>query len=178
MTAAVRLVRCAVFRFLSLSGLAPSVLCAVAAVALSGCERVPDPCVDFKLACLAVTVDSGPADVRRLSLYVEDGLSTSTVPTPKKAAKAPLEYPLRFAIRFGEFDNRYAGKVTFETTAFNEDFDAIGFARTEVSIAGREKKAITIQLGEPNAPPDMIEQTPSDMATPGPADLRETPDMP
>ena len=89
-------------------------ICGVAACGLglgSGCERTPDPCVDFKLACLALTVEDGPPGIRRLSVFIDDGLVQYTQATPMKPPKTALVYPLRFGVRFGEFDNAYRGLV-------------------------------------------------------------------
>jgi hypothetical protein len=150
---------------------------------LAGCERVPDFCEGYPLACLAVTVDSGPADVRRLRVNIMDGLesNTSTVQTPKKVPKAPLVYPLRFAIRFFEFDNLYKGQVTFDTIALNGDFDPIGEVKTVVPINGTEKKAVTITIGplpdSPDDKPDMSTLPPND-AGGNTGDLAFSPDMP
>ena len=146
----------------------------------SGCETVPDHCEGYALACIGVTVQSGPADVYRLRVFADDGLDTSTVITPKKEPKAPLAYPLRFALQFGQFDNLFKGQITFQTSALNSDFDIIGETTTTVSIKDREHQAVNIDIGPPSAEPDMA--TP-DMATPSPdlrspLDLTAGPDMP
>ena len=155
---------------------AAALFIAAATIFGTGCERVPDHCEGYTLACISVTVDSGPVDVRRLRINVMDGLDTSTVLTPKKPPAAPLVYPLRFGIRFGEFDNVFRGQVTFETFALNDDFDTIGQTSTVVMINGVEKKAVTISLGDPipvempdlsNPPPDLLS-----------VDLADPPDMP
>lgn len=139
----------------------------------SGCETVPDPCDGYVLACIGVTVQSGPADVYRVRVFVDDGLDTSTVLTPKKEPKEPLTYPLRFAIKFGQFDNLFKGQITFQTSALSSDFDILGQTTTTVFIKDREKQAVSIDIGPPSPAPDMA--TP-DMATPSP-DLRSPPDL-
>jgi hypothetical protein len=161
------------------------------ALLAAGCEKVPDHCLDYELACLNVTIDSGPPEVRRLRVDVLVGIETSTVPTPKKPPKGPLVYPLRFAIKFARFDNVFGGEITFDTFAMNDDFDVIGQAKTLVQINGVEKKSVHISLEAPPPPPppdlsadppDMSTPMP-DMATPGQStdmatDLSTTPDMP
>lgn len=145
-----------------------SLLLGLGLVWASGCETVPDHCDGYALACIGVTVQSGPADVYRLRVFVDDGLDTSTVLTPKKEPKAPLSYPLRFAIQLGQFDNLFKGQITFQTSALNSDFDIIGETTTTVSIKDREKQAVNIDIGPPS--PE------ADMATPSP-DLRSPPDL-
>jgi len=131
----------------------------------SGCERTPDPCVDFKLACLALTIDDGPPGIRRLSVFIDDGMVKYTQATPMKPPKTALVYPLRFGVRFGEFDNAYRGFVNVEISALNEEYDVIGFVRDKVTIGGRERKALRLSLTMPPVEPDMADP-PADMATP------------
>lgn len=137
----------------------------------AGCERTPDPCVDFKLACLALTIDDGPPGIRRLSVFIDDGMVQYTQATPMKPPKSALSYPMRFAVRFGEFDNSFRGSVDVEVSALNEDYDVVGFARDRVAIGGRERKTLRLSLGSPPVAPDMADPpadlaTPSDMASP------------
>lgn len=147
----------------------------------SGCERIPDPCVDFKLACLSVTIPEGPSNVRRIQTQIHDGLTQYMQPTPTKPPKENLVYPLRFAIRFGEFENSYRGFVELKLNALSDEYDVVGFAEEKVSINGREKKAVTLRLITPPAEPDMADPLPDmaggDLAS-SPPDLAEHPDMP
>lgn len=146
----------------------------------AGCERVPDPCVDFKLACLAITVPEGPANIRRIQTVIHDGLTQYMQPTPTKPPKEALVYPLRYAVRFGEFENSYRGFVELSLTALNDEYDVVGFVTENVPINGREKKTITLRFGAPPPEPDMAEPS-VDMAAPDqavPADLSSQPDMP
>lgn len=153
---------------------APSTLLTLALLA-GGCEVVPDHCDGYVLACLGVTVQSGPANVYRVRVFVDDGLDTSTVLTPKKEPKTPLTYPLRFAIRFGEFDNLFKGQITLKTSALSDEFDILGENTTTVSINGREKTTVSIDIGPPAPSPDMAESLPDLTAHP---DLSTAPDMP
>lgn len=154
----------------------------VTALLATGCEKIPDHCVDYAFACLNVTVDSGPADVHRLRVNVMQGLETSTVLTPKKPPKGALVYPLRFGIRFGRFDNIFNGDITFETIALSDEFDVIGQKTTMININGMEKKAVTISLEDPLPAPVYDLAEPADMSTPPPdmatPDLTQTLDMP
>jgi hypothetical protein len=172
----------------TMRGKAPLLFCIASTIAVAGCEKIPDHCADYELACIGVTVDSGPADVRRLRVNVMKGLESSTVLTPKKPPKEGLVYPLRFAIRFGRFDNVFSGEITFETIALNDDFDVIGQTTTLVNINGTEKKTVSISLEAPTAMPDMssdppdlrstmpdLNTDPPDLTSP---DLTTTPDMP
>jgi hypothetical protein len=129
-----------------------------------GCEQVPDPCAGYKLACLAVTVNSGPADLYRLRVDVANGLDSYTELTPKKPPKGALVYPLRFAVRFGQFDQRYRGQLTFVARGLNQDFDTIAEVATTVALAEAEKKALTIDLGPPL--PDLATAPTEDAGTP------------
>ncbi len=147
----------------------------------TGCERIPDPCVDFKLACLAITIPEGPANIRRIQTVVHDGITQYMQPTPTKPPKEALVYPLRYAVRFGEFENSYRGYVELSLSALNDEYDVVGIAQEKVSINGREKKAVTLRLSTPPVEQDMSEPPPDmashDLATP-PADLAEARDMP
>lgn len=148
-------------------------------IGAAGCEKIPDTCADFKLACVAVTIESGPAALRQLRVIVNDGKSDSTLRTPKRASKTELTYPLRFAVRFGQFDNFFRGYVTLDTTAYNEDFDVIGQTQARVDISGTDKKTLTIALQEP-LPMDDMDVLP-DLGGPdlvGAADLATTGDGP
>lgn len=160
-------------RLLSLCGLA---LCAP----LAGCTVTPDPCQGHPQACLAVTIDNGPPDTYRLLVAVLDGYGSTTPLTPRQQPAAPLVYPLRFAIRFGEFDAFHKGTITFTVEALNRSDDAIGFLKQQVNIQGYEHTQTTVSLGQL---PDMAEaldlQAPPDLAGPlSPADLATLPEMP
>lgn len=146
-----------------------------AALFASGCEEAPDHCEGYPRACIGVTVESGPENVRRLSVTVRDGIesNTSTALTPKKQAKAPLVYPLRFAVQFAEFDNLYRGEVSLMIKGFNEDLDVLGVASAVVHIEAHEKKSISVLLDQPpSPPPDQLDMSPALPAQPG------LPDMP
>lgn len=147
----------------------------------SGCERIPDPCVDFKLACLAITVVEGPPNVRRIQTQVHDGLVQYMQPTPTKPPKENLVYPLRYAIRFGEFENSYRGYVELKLSALSDEYDIVGVVEENVAINGREKKAVTLRLHTPPAEVDMADPPPDmaggDLASP-PPDLTVVLDMP
>ena len=163
-----------------LRGVAGSLVAGLALLLGAGCERTPDPCINFKWACLALTVEDGPPGIRRLSVFVDDGMVRYTEPTPMKPPKTPLVYPLRFAVRFDEFDNAYRGFVDLSVSALNEDFDVVGFASDKVSIGAREHKALKLNLGSPPDmadPPTDLSSPPVDMATP-PEDMTAHPDMP
>lgn len=160
-------------------------ICGLAACGLglgSGCERTPDPCVDFKLACLALTVEDGPAGIRRLSVFIDDGMVQYTQATPMKPPKTALVYPLRFGVRFGEFDNAYRGFVRVEVSALNDEYDVVGFAQEQVPIGGRDHQSLRLRLSTPPAAPDMADPpvdmgSPPDMADPA-MDMTPVLDMP
>lgn len=152
------------------------------AVPLSGCTVTPDPCQGYPQACVAVTIDSGPPDTYRLLVAVLDGYGSTTPLTPRQQPTAPLVYPLRFAIRFGEFDPFHKGTITFTVEALNRSDDAIGYLKQEVSIQSYEHTQATVSLGQL---PDMAEapdlaSTPApDLAGPvTPVDMASLPEMP
>ncbi len=163
-----------------LSGVAGSLIAGLALLFGTGCERTPDPCINFKWACLALTIEDGPPGIRRLSVFIDDGMVRYTEPTPMKPPKTALVYPLRFAVRFDEFDNAYRGFVDLSVSALNEDFDVVGFVSDRVPIGAREHKALKLNFGSPPDmadPPMDLSSTPPDMATP-PDDMTAQPDMP
>lgn len=161
-------------RFASLSrALGSSVL---AALALSGCTHTPDPCADYALACIAVTVEDGPPKAAQLLVRVLDGYGSSTPNTPRRVTDKPLVYPLRFAIRFEEFDFMHRGKVTVELTAIDRASETLGQVQREVAIDGFDKVALSLRIGAPFdmtadlssppvSPPDLVPHAPADMAT-------------
>lgn len=161
-------------------GVAGSLIAGLALFLGTGCERTPDPCINFKWACLALTIEDGPPGIRRLSVFIDDGMVRYTEPTPMKPPKTALVYPLRFAVRFDEFDNAYRGFVDLSVSALNEDFDVVGFVSDKVTIAAREHKALKLSFGSPPDmadPPMDLSSPPPDMATP-PDDMMAQPDMP
>ena len=152
------------------------------AVPLSGCTVTPDPCQGYPQACVAVTIDNGPPDTYRLLVAVLDGYGSTTPLTPRQQPTAPLVYPLRFAIRFGEFDPFHKGTITFTVEALNRSDDAIGYLKQAVSIQSYEHTQATVSLGQL---PDMAEapdlaSTPApDLASPvTPVDMVSLPEMP
>ena len=149
---------------------------------LGGCTYTPDPCAGYKLACLSVTVESGPPQTAQLLVRVLDGYGSTTPNTPRRIPDKPLTYPLRFAIRFGEFDPFHRGKVTVELTAIDRASETLGQVQREVAIDGLEKVAMSLSIG---APFDMTadQSTPPDLRSPpspdlGAADLAVVPDGP
>ncbi len=130
----------------------------------SGCTETPDPCAGYERACIGVTIDGGPPSTYQLLVRVLDGYGSITPQTPRKVPQQPLTYPLRFAIRFDEFDRQHRGMITFEITALNELGDTLGQAQKTVAIHYTEKAAVRLSIGEP-----------FDMTVP--EDLRPTPDL-
>lgn len=130
----------------------------------SGCTETPDPCAGYERACIGVTIEGGPPSTYQLLVRVLDGYGSITPQTPRKVPQQPLTYPLRFAIRFDEFDRQHRGMITFEITALNELGDTLGQAQKTVAIHYTEKAAVRLSIGEP-----------FDMTVP--EDLRPTPDL-
>lgn len=167
-------------RWRSLSALA---LLSIGLTASSGgCTHTPDPCEGYKLACISVTVQSGPPQAYQLLVRVLDGYGSTTPNTPRRVPDRALVYPLRFAIRFDEFDQLHRGKVTVELTAIDKSSETLGQVQREVEIWGDDKVALSLDIGAPfemdmaEAPrPDM--STSADMATPA-GDMASGPDMP
>lgn len=138
-------------------------LCLLSA-GLSGCTQTPDPCADYPRACIGVTVEGGPPSTFQLLVRVLDGYGSVTPVTPRKLPQQPLTYPLRFAIRFDEFDRQHKGTITFEITALDSVGDTLGQVQRAVAINYTEKTAVSLSIG---APFDMA--TPEDLRPP--ADL-------
>jgi hypothetical protein len=112
-----------------------------------------------------VTVDQGPADTYQLLVGVLDGYGSTTPVTPRRRPAAPLVYPLRFAIRFAEFDAAHTGSIRFTIESLNATGDSSGFVQEAVAIQGDEHRQVSVSLGAPPAaPPDLA-------STPSPADL-------
>lgn len=144
---------------------------------VAACTVTPDPCQGYPMACVAVTVDSGPPDVYRLLVAVLDGYGSTTPLTPRQQPSQPLIYPLRFALRFGEFDPFHKGTITFTAEALNHSDDAIAFLRQQVSVNGYEHTQTTVSFGPLPSAADLAEPTvPPDLAAP--ADLASLPEMP
>lgn len=146
------------------------------ALPVAGCTVTPDPCQGYPLACVAVTVDSGPPDTYRLLVAVLDGYGSTTPLTPRQQPSQPLAYPLRFALRFGEFDQFHKGTIAFTVEALNHSDDAIAYLRQQVSINGYEHVQATVSLG---GLPDMADPTvpPPDLAQPAAPDLAASADL-
>lgn len=175
-----KLARCSRTRWRSLSALA--ILSLGLTAASGGCTHTPDPCEGYKLACISVTVQSGPPQTAQLLVRVLDGYGSTTPNTPRRVPDKPLTYPLRFAIRFDEFDQLHRGKVTVELTAIDRSSETLGQVQREVEIWGDDKVALSLDIGAPfamdmaEAPrPDM--STTTDMAAPT-GDMAAVPDMP
>lgn len=148
----------------------------------AGCTVTPDPCQSHPQACVAVTIDNGPPDTYRLLVAVLDGYGSTTPLTPRQQPASPLAYPLRFAIRFGEFDPFHKGSITFTVEALNRSDDVIGYLKQQVEIQGYEHTQARVSLG---ALPDMAEApdlatvpTPDLTGPVQPADLTSLPEMP
>jgi hypothetical protein len=148
-------------------------------LAVPACAVTPDPCASWPQACLAVTVEHGPADVYQLLVAVLDGYGSTTPVTPRSQPNQPLLYPLRFAIRFGEFDPFHKGTVTFTVEALNHTNDVIGYLRQSVALQGEDHQRIAVSLGGPAdlGSTDLAESDFSSVDGAS-ADLRTTPDMP
>ncbi len=119
----------------------------LAAVFFAACEHTPNPCAEFTTACISVTVNSGPADVYRISVHSVDNIDDAIDHTPKQPALKPLNYPLRFAIQYGEFQDLFQGHVDLMFSALSQDYDVLGQARAEVAIKAREKTSLQIDFG-------------------------------
>jgi hypothetical protein len=123
-----------------------------------------------------VTVSSGPAELHRLRIDVDNGIQSWTELTPKKPPTKPLVYPLRFAVRFGQFDQRYRGQLHLVAQGYNQDFDLIAAMATTIPLAEAEKKPLSIALGPPL--PDMMAPPPvDDGGGTTPPDLGLAPDL-
>jgi hypothetical protein len=143
-----------------------------------GCTRTPDPCEGYPLACIGVTVDSGPPQAHQLLVRVLEGYGSTTPITPRRVPDKPLTYPLRFAVRFEEFDQLHRGKVTVELTAIDRSSETLGQAQREVEIWAADKVAISMTIGPPF---DMAEAPRPDLSMPADMtalDLTSGPDMP
>ncbi|HRI53020.1 MAG TPA: hypothetical protein PLW65_22855 [Pseudomonadota bacterium] len=146
------------------------------ALPVAGCTVTPDPCQGYPLACVAVTVDSGPRDTYQLLVAVLDGYGSTTPLTPRQQPNQPLVYPLRFALRFGEFDPFHKGTISFTVEALNHSDDAIGYLHQQLSINGYEHKKTSVSFG---SLPDMADPaTPPDLAPPAAPDLATSSDFP
>lgn len=169
---------CSTSRFRNLSAIA--LLSTGLAAFAGGCTHTPDPCEGYKLACIGVTVQSGPPQTAQLLVRVLDGYGSTTPNTPRRVPDKPLTYPLRFAIRFDEFDQLHRGKVTVELTAIDRSSETLGQVQREVEIWGDDKVALSLDIGPPfdmaEAPrPDM--SMTADMTAPA-GDMATSPDMP
>ncbi len=115
----------------------------------SGCAVAPDHCENYALACINVTVETGPDGVYRLQVNTSDGVdpeNDATVLTPKKLPQAPLVYPLRFGIELSDFSDLYQGQVSLLMRALDADFVVIGAVSTTVAIMKDEKKSVSLNL--------------------------------
>lgn len=135
-------------------------LLALVAFLAAGCTETPDPCAGYELACLAVTIESGPKELYQLLVSVQ-GYSGTTPLTPRRRPEAPLVYPLRFAVRFAAFDRMHKGQVTLNVSGLDGDNTIVGSARQVVSIDNMEKARLSLSLG---APFDMAD--PADLTQP------------
>ncbi len=136
-------------------------------MSLQGCTETPDPCAGYPRACIGVTVENGPSSTYQLLVRVLDGYGSVTPVTPRKLPKLPLQYPLRFAIRFDEFDRQHKGMITFEITALDSVGDTLGQVQRGVAINYTEKTAVSLSIGpvfDMAAPEDL--RPPVDLATP------------
>jgi hypothetical protein len=124
----------------------------VALLAGAGCAVTPDPCAGYPQACLAVTVEQGPADTYQLLVAVLDGYGSTTPVTPRRRPAAPLVYPLRFAIRFDEFDAAHTGSIRFTVESLNATGDSNGFMQQTVALVGDEHRQVSVSLGAPLQP--------------------------
>ncbi|MBP8195548.1 MAG: hypothetical protein KAY55_00150 [Deltaproteobacteria bacterium] len=138
------------------------------ATALSACTDTPDPCSGHPRACIGVTVDGGPPSTYQLLVRVLDGYGSITPLTPRKVPQQPLTFPLRFAIRFDEFDRQHRGTVAFEITALDERGDTVGQVQRSVAIHYTEKVALSLSIGEPfdMTVPEDLRPLPPDLAMP------------
>lgn len=143
-------------------------LLCIGATALSACTDTPDPCAGHPRACIGVTVDAGPPSTYQLLVRVLDGYGSITPLTPRKVPQQPLTFPLRFAIRFDEFDRQHRGTVAFEITALDERGDTVGQVQRSVAIHYTEKVALSLSIGEPfdMTVPEDLRPLPPDLAMP------------
>ncbi len=140
-----------------------------ASLAVSACQPLPDPCAGYTFACLAVTVHSGPPTYQ-LEVSVQD-FGSKTPLTPVVLPEGPLIYPLRFAIRFGQFQRDYRGQVTVLCSALGQEGNILGQIRKTVAIDNMEKVPLSLDIGPPYdmaLPPDLTRL--SDLANPVPDD--------
>ncbi len=147
-----------------------------ASTGLFGCTETPDPCAGYSLACIGVTVEGGPPSTYQLLVRVLDGYGSVTPVTPRKLPQQPLTYPLRFAIRFDEFDRQHKGMITFEVTALDSVGDALGQVQRSVAINYTEKTAVSLSIGalfDMATPADLL--PPPDLATPDMASVDAMP---
>lgn len=117
------------------------------AALLGGCERIPDYCADYALSCIGVTVESGPERLFHLRVSAFDGTYTRLKLIPDDPPAGGLVYPLRFGIRFPEFDKiLYRGMVTLELLGYNEEFDEIGNYGSSFLLKNGEKLTLDVAL--------------------------------
>ena len=129
----------------------------------SGCTKTPDPCAGYRESCLAVTVESGPADVYQLLVAVTDFGSTTPL-TPRQMPEEPLVYPLRFAVRFRAFEDNVPPpeEVTIRVQALDQRNRVIGYVEKGVPFEVRRTIPVSLRLG---GPPDLAFPD-EDLATP------------
>lgn len=134
-----------------------------AGFAASGCTKTPDPCAGYRESCLAVTVESGPADVYQLLVAVTDFGSTTPL-TPRQMPEEPLVYPLRFAVRFRAFEDNVPPpeEVTIRVQALDQRNRVIGYVEKGVPFEARRTIPVSLRLG---GPPDLSFPD-EDLATP------------
>ena len=104
-------------------------LLVISAMMISACQKIPDPCAGYRLACIAVTVEDGPAATFQLSVNVE-GFGSTTPLTPRAKPDEPLTYPLRFAVKFRAFEDNLPppDQVTVRVQALDLQNTIVGFA--------------------------------------------------
>lgn len=148
-------------------------LAVISAMMISGCQKIPDPCAGYRQACIAVTVESGPAATYQLSVNVE-GFGSTTPLTPRAQPDEPLAYPLRFAVKFRAFEDNLPppGEVTLRVQALDNRNAIVGYAQATIPFREMQRSTVTVQLG---APPDLTLPPPDDLSTTldllSPADL-------
>jgi hypothetical protein len=110
-------------------------------------------------------VDSGPPDTYQLLVAVLDGYGSTTPLTPRRRPAEPLVFPLRFAIRFAEFDAAHMGSIRFTVESLDGNGDSTGYLLQTAAIKGDDHDQISVSLG---AAPDMGQGTtePADLAEP------------
>lgn len=147
-------------------------LLVISAMMISACQKIPDPCAGYRQACIAVTVEDGPAATFQLSVNVE-GFGSTTPLTPRAKPDEPLTYPLRFAVKFRAFEDNLPppDQVTVRVQALDLQNTIVGFAQQVVPFVDLKRSAITLRLG---TPPDLSQPDPQDLSTP--MDLA-TPDL-